>query len=273
MSRAWFATARFVIAGLALLPAAPAVAHFSILLPEKTPDAPGDPAVFRFFTGHPYECELVNTPTPESVRVLHPDGHTWTDLKPRPLDIEPPADPAGPKITVQGFEFRPAERGGHLLCVITPRTFDPHEEAVVQDVVLCPLRVATRNGWDHPAGTAIELVPLTMPFGLEPGFAVRFQLRLHGRSVAGAEVEIEKYHRRPPETLPADESLITRVVRTDDQGLLVATLDEPGWWVLCGTTADGKATHDGREYPLVRRALYWLFVHPRTDTDDEGRPR
>ncbi len=256
-----------------LLAAAPAVAHFSILLPETTPDSPGEPAVWRFFTGHPYECELLDTPAPASVRVRHPDGRTWTDLTPRPAHIAAPDDPTGPKITAQAFEFRPAARGCHLVCVTTPQTFDPHENTVVQDSVLCPLRVGTRNGWDHPADTPIELVPLTMPFGLEPGFAVRFQLRLHGRPVAGAEVEIEKYHRRRPQTLPADESLITRVAKTDDHGYLVATLDEPGWWVLCGSAEDGRATHQGREHPLVRRALYWLCVHPRTDTDDEGRTR
>jgi hypothetical protein len=84
-----------------------------------------------------------------------------------------------------------------------------------------------------------------------------FQARL--RSLPGALVEIERYNPAPPRQLPDDE-LITRTARTDPQGVVTATLTDPGWWCLTVAAKGEPRQHRGKEYPLRRRSILWLFV-------------
>jgi hypothetical protein len=74
------------------------------------------------------------------------------------------------------------------------------EKRFFQDTVKVVLHVQTQNGWDAVLGaTPCETVPLTRPYGLEPGlvFQARTLLATRGvpdRSLAGALVEVERYH-------------------------------------------------------------------------------
>jgi cobalt/nickel transport protein len=139
----------------------------------------------------------------------------------------------------------------------------------LQDDVKVILHVQAQKGWDGVIRTEFELTPLTRPYGLEPGMAFQAELKGGGRPearvvvpsapVAGALVEIEHYHAAAPKTLPDDE-FITRTAKTDPNGVVTATLTDPGWWCLTAAREDGKKPHDDKSYPVRQRSVLWVYV-------------
>jgi len=127
------------------------------------------------------------------------------------------------------------------------------------------LHVQAQKGWDQQAGAAVfEWEALTRPYGLQPGLT--FQARLWGRLrsdteavASGLLVEVERYNAEPPKELPPDEQ-ITRVVKTDPNGVATCTLPEAGWWALTAARGGGKKERDGQPRPVRERWTLWVFV-------------
>ena len=126
------------------------------------------------------------------------------------------------------------------------------------------------KGWDRPVGLEVELVPLTRPYGWPAGSVFQAQALFKGKPLKGAVVEIEKFNGSyvSKDKLPQDrfgeenEPLITRVAKTDGQGVLTVTLESPGWWVIMVAKEDGKKTHEGKPYPVEKRGCLWVYLEP-----------
>lgn len=231
--------------------------HFGILVPEQPTARRGERVELRYSTGHPFECELADTPAPNKVQVILPDGKTRAEVKVEPRQVE---DSGGGKVTVQVLTFTPAERGDHWVVVTGPLHFDEHAGGFVQDELKVLVRVQAQRGWDHPTQQAVELLPLTRPYGLKPGFAFKARALMHGKPLADTQVEIEKLNPTPPAEIPDDDALVTQVARTDSHGYVVCTLDESGWWGLMITTQDGSKDREGKTWPVLRRGILWVHV-------------
>src|SRR5258708_18277576 len=109
----------------------------------------------------------------------------------------------------------------------------------LRDTVKVVLHVQAQKGWDAQAGEGFEWETLTRPYGLQPG------LTFQARVLPGSLVEVERYNETPPKKLPPDEQ-ITRVVKTDPNGVATCTLPEAGWWALTGSRPGGKKEHEGK---------------------------
>ena len=133
------------------------------------------------------------------------------------------------------------------------------EKVFVHDTIKVVYHVQTQNGWDAATGQAFEIVPLTRPYGLQPGVAFQGQALLAGKPLAGAMVEVERYNPTPPKDLPPDEQ-ITRRVKADPNGVFTGTLTDAGWWCLTSERDGGRREHEGKMYPVRQRATFWVFV-------------
>ncbi len=133
------------------------------------------------------------------------------------------------------------------------------EKLFFHDRVKVVIHVVTQNGWDAPTGDPFELVPLTRPYGLEPGMVFQVQALVAGKPLAGGSVEVEKYHATPPKDLPEDEQM-TRRVKADQNGVATGTLTEAGWWCITEQRNAGEREHSGKMYPVRERATFWVFV-------------
>src|SRR5947209_3902759 len=129
----------------------------------------------------------------------------------------------------------------------------------LQDTVKAVLHVQAQKSWDAAAGQAFEMVPLTRPYGLQPGMAFQAQALVEGKPLAGAMVEIEHYNPVAPKELPPDEH-ITRTAKTDPNGVVTCTLTQPGWWCVAAHRDGGRRERDGKAYPVRQRAILWVFV-------------
>jgi len=246
-------------------------AHYNMLLPQAASVKRGQAVAVIYQWGHPYEHQLFDTPAPQSVRVVAPDGKK-TDLTPTLEKITRPGDQK--KVTAYRFSFTPDQRGDYLFILSAAPIWMEEDHEFYQDTVKVVLHVQAQQGWEKPAGQAMELVPLTRPYGLRPGMVFQAQVFAETKPLAGALVEVERYNPAAPKRLPPDEH-ITRTARTDPNGVVTATLTEPGWWALTAQRLNGQREHLGKSFPVRQRSTLWVFVDGAirfTTVKDAGKP-
>jgi cobalt/nickel transport protein len=241
-------------------------AHYNILLPDKPWTQKGEKVTFTYQYGHPFEHEMFDAPKPAGLVVLLPGGKQETlDIDKTLTKIEVPgAD--GKKVTAWQFHYTPAERGGHIFALKTPRI--KHQEgAVIEDLVKVVLHVQTQNNWDSKLWPdkdgGIDILPNTRPYGILPGMVFKGKIIQIPSERPGKQygfklmhVEIEKYNEKPLKNPPADE-LITFQTKPNEKGYFVTTLPEEGWW---GITALAKQTNTEEPRHITCRATLWVHV-------------
>jgi hypothetical protein len=257
--------------------ASPALAHYNMLLPAAASGKKGEPVTFTYQWGHPFEHQLFDAPKPESVVAFAPDGKVSNLMN----ALQKVALPAGEGKTVSGyrFDFAPPQRGDYAVVLRTPPIFLEEDGEFVQDSVKVVYHVQAQKGWDvlsqnelgpFNAVASVAWHPITRPYGLEPGMV--FQAQAHAlfpaegfggmprvQPLPRAMVEVEQYHPMPPAKLPPDEH-ITRVVKTDPNGVATCTLPGSGWWGITVTHDGGTHRHEDKNLPLRQRATLWVFV-------------
>jgi len=232
-------------------------AHYNMLLPDKSAVKKGETVTFTYQWGHPYEHQLFDAPAPNGLVVVAPDG-SKSDLTKTLTKTSLPAGEDKKAVAFQ-FRFTAEHRGDYLFLLTAPPIWMEDEQEFYLDVVKVVLHVQSQKGWDTPGGAEFELLPLTRPYGLTAGMVFQAQCRSGGKPLDAALVEIERYSTTPPKELPPDEQ-ITRSAKTDPNGVVTATLTEPGWWCLTARRDGGRRERDGKKYPLRQRSTLWIHV-------------
>jgi cobalt/nickel transport protein len=238
-------------------------AHYHMLLPDAALVKKGQTVSFTFQFGHPYEHQLFNVTKPPRIRRLAREGD-------EPILVEGlkqvelgGAD--GKKVNGYQFPFTPEERGDYVFVAQAEPVWMEEDKEFLDDTVKVVLHVQVQKGWDAEIHEGVQMQPLTRPYGLQPGMVFQTQVNLaKGWAKIPANdifVEVERYNAKPPEQLPADEH-ITRVVKTDRNGVATASLMEAGWWALTASIKGGTREKDGKEYPVRRRSTLWVYVDP-----------
>ena len=254
----------FLALGLLAALAGPAAAHFNMLLPQSATAKKGEAATLTYQWGHPYEHQLFDAPRPLNVTVLGPDSKK-ADLT---GGLEEVSLDAGKDRKVKGYRLRftPAARGDYVFLLQAPPIWMEEEKEFYQDTVKVVLHVQAQKNWDAAVASEYEFLPLTRPYGLQPGMV--FQAQLRGREVERVPpftaqpdrlVEVERYNPTAPAELPPDEQ-ITRTAKTGPLGVVTASLPEAGWWCLTASRRAGRRDHEGKAYPLRQRTTFWVFV-------------
>jgi len=247
------------------LVAATAQAHYHLLLLAKAATKEGQPIAVTWAFGHPFEQEFADVERPVKLQAFAPDG-TVSDLL---GELRPTAMPAtgaqqkGPAAFT--LTFTPPRRGDYVLWAEAAPHFAPVERTVYQDSVKVVLHTAqSQRGWDRTIGANLELVPLTRPYGLEPGLVFQTQALADGKPLAGAVVEVERASLTPPKTedMPPDEQ-VTRKTKTDPNGVATCSLPDAGWWVITVTRDAGKTDKDGVSFRVQQRATLLVYVDGR----------
>jgi cobalt/nickel transport protein len=249
------AVAILLVAWAAGVPSADA--HYNMLLPAKASVKKGEAVTFTYQWGHPFEHELFDAPMPEGLIVLAPDG-TKIDLLKKLTKISVPAN-EGKKATAYQFDFTAEQRGDYVFLLTPQPIWMEEEQEFFQDAVKVVLHVQAQKGWDTPAGGAFEMLPLTRPYGLLAGMVFQAQARAEGKPRGAAHVEVESYNSTPPKELPPDEH-ITRTAKTDPNGVVSATLTEPGWWGMTALRDGGRREREGKMVPVRQRSTLWVYV-------------
>jgi uncharacterized GH25 family protein len=237
-----------------------ALAHYPMLLLANHSVKRGESVTLTYQWGHPYEHQLFDALEPQALWVRHPDG-TIGDLS---SELKKTTLRAGDDKTVAAYQtaFIPKERGDYIFCLELPPVWMADDQEFLQDVALVVLHVQAQRGWDKSFARAtdrLSLKALTRPYGLRPGSVFQALVSENAKPMPDALIEIEHYNETPPKNLPPDEQ-ITRAAKTDPNGVATCTLTEPGWTCIAAVREKGNRRHDGKDYPLRQRVVFWVFV-------------
>ena len=117
------------------------------------------------------------------------------------------------------------------------------------------------EGWDEEVGLKTEIVPLSKPYGLYAGNVFQGVVKLDGKPVPYAEVEVEYYNERGALTAPS-EYMVTQTVKADGNGVFTYAAPSAGWWGFAAlNTSDVTKKHDGEEKDIELGAVIWVKFH------------
>lgn len=231
-----------LIAAALLGLAGAALAHFPILVPAAPWAELEQETELTYAFGHPFEAERAPARRPIRWTVFAPGGAS-VDLL--------PGLPAGETADPWRARWTPRERGDHVVATTGP--VGEHDGKRYQDFAKLVVHVpSVEAGWERVIGDPLEVVPLTRPYGIEPGGSFRAEVLGDGQPLAGCQVQVEFLNAAAPDPLPP-EPFVTRVERTDRAGAFSTTLERAGWWILSAR----RETKDG-----VQRAALWVHVGP-----------
>ena len=118
------------------------------------------------------------------------------------------------------------------------------------------------EGWDKEIGLKTEIVPLSKPFGLYAGNVFQGIVKLDGKAVPFAEVEVEYYNEDGKAKAPTDY-MITQTVKADKNGVFTYAVPKAGWW---GFAALNEADYQlklksGEKKSVELGAVIWIKFH------------
>ncbi|WP_319522853.1 DUF4198 domain-containing protein [uncultured Desulfosarcina sp.] len=114
------------------------------------------------------------------------------------------------------------------------------------------------EGWDEELGLKTEIVPLSKPYGLYAGNVFQGVVKMDGKPIPYAEVEVEYYNQDGKSHAPTDY-MVTQTIKADGNGVFTYAAPKSGWWGFAAlNTADYKLKQDGQEKDVELGAVIWV---------------
>ncbi|RLA88725.1 MAG: hypothetical protein DRG20_05685 [Deltaproteobacteria bacterium] len=244
-------------------------AHFQTFWPDNNNGYAkrGKMVTWQYFWGHPYEFVVFDAKKPNFYVVTPKGSKENVEMKQNMMKDEA----TGKLRKAYKIKYTPKYLGDSWLCLEAPLYFVEEEGVFLKDYAKEVIHVIAEDGWDKPVGMEIEMVPLTRPYGIEEGFVFVAQALFNGKPLSNGYVEIEKFNgfHIKEENIPKDQygnenvPMVTRVAKTDLNGYVTYTLDEPGWWMICVYHKDGEKVVKGKHYPIIKRGGIWVHVEKK----------
>ncbi len=153
------------------------------------------------------------------------------------------------------------KRPGDYIFYVEPKPYwEPAEDCyIIHYTKVCVNALGLEQGWDEEIGLETEIVPLTRPYGLWTGNLFTGIVKVKGKPVPYAEIEVEYYNKDGRVKPPADP-YITQVIKADENGVFSYAMPKAGWW---GFAALNEATWtikgpDGKDKPVEIGAVFWV---------------
>jgi len=211
------------------------------------------------------------------VKFIHPmEGHYMEMEKPkqfgvrvggRNVDLIEDLEPKKGRWVDQTRDFTywqtsyKIKRPGDYTFYVEPTPYwEPAEDCfIIHYTKVCVDALGLEEGWDDELGLETEIVPLTRPYGLWSGNLFTGIVKLNGKPVPYAEIEVE-YYNKDGKIIPSADPYVTQVIKADGNGVFSYAMPKAGWW---GFAALNEASWtlkdpDGKEKPVEIGAVYWV---------------
>ena len=152
------------------------------------------------------------------------------------------------------------KRPGVYMFVMEPQPYwEPAEDCfIIHYTKTVVTAFGDDEGWDEEIGLATEIVPLSKPYGLYAGNLFQGVVKLSGKPVPNAEVEVEYYNQDKLATAPTDY-MVTQTIKADQNGVFAYAAPKAGWWGFAAlNTADYKLNADGQDKDVEIGAVIWV---------------
>ena len=149
--------------------------------------------------------------------------------------------------------------GVYVFCMEPAPYWEPAEDIYIVHYTKTVIAAfGDDEGWDQEIGLKTEIVPLARPFGLYAGNVFQGIVKLNGKAVPYAEVEIEYYNQQHKYTPPTDY-MVAQTIKADQNGVFTYAAPKAGWWGFAALNqADYKLKHAGEEKNVEIGAVIWV---------------
>jgi len=156
------------------------------------------------------------------------------------------------------------KRPGVYMFVMEPQPYwEPAEDCyIIHYTKTVVTAFGIDEGWDEAVGLPTEIVPLSKPYGLYAGNLFQGIVKLDGKAVPYAEVEVEFYNQDKKATAPTDY-MVTQTLKADQNGVFSYAAPQAGWWGFAAlNTADYTLKADGEDKDVELGAVIWVKFEP-----------
>ena len=249
----------FIATVIILLTGLPAWPHFAMLIPsDSIVDRNKKQNVMLTLSfSHPFEMEGMEMARPRSFDVVSGDKtHNLAGL------LEKTGVMAH---TAWRTIFSVKRPGVYVFCMEPEPYWEPAEDSFIIHYTKTVIAAfGDEEGWDAEIGQKAEIIPLSRPFGLYTGNVFQGIVKLNGKAVPFAEVEVEYYNQAKKYTAP-NGYMITQSIKADQNGVFTYAAPFSGWWGFAALNkADFKLNHDGEQKDVELGAVIWVeFLDPQ----------
>ena len=245
-----------LIVFLTLIGAGPAWSHFGMLIPTDSMVMQDDSRTVKVTLSfsHPFEMVGMKLVKPKAFNVLA--GEKKKDLR---GSLEP-TQVMGHNAWMVAY---PVKRPGVYMFYMEPEPYwEPAEDSfIIHYTKTVVTAFGDDEGWDEEIGLETEIVPLSKPFGLYAGNVFQGIVKLNGKPVPFAEVEVEYYNIGKKYTAPT-EYMTTQTIKADGNGVFTYAAPVSGWWGFAALNgADYKLPHQGEEKDVELGAVIWVYFY------------
>jgi cobalt/nickel transport protein len=149
--------------------------------------------------------------------------------------------------------------GVYMFCMEPEPYWEPMEDCfIIHYTKTVVTAFGVDAGWDAEAGLKTEIVPLSKPYALYTGNLFQGIVKLDGKPVPYAEVEVEYYNKDKKATAPTDY-MIAQTIKADANGVFSYAAPQSGWWGFAAlNTADFQLEKDGVKKNVELGAVIWV---------------
>lgn len=228
-----------------------AFAHFGVIIPSEDIISRSKKISLKIQFIHPFEQVYMNMESPKSFGVM---------INGKKEDITATLK----QKKIKGFTTWEADfsikKPGDYIFYIEPQPYweQSEEKFIVHYTKVIVNAFGKEEGWDSEVGLKAEIVPLTRPYGLWAGNAFQGIVKMNGKPVPFAQVEVEYLNEGSKIKAPKD-AYITQVIKADANGMFTYVMPKAGWWGFAALMdGDYKLSKDGKEYPVEIGAVIWV---------------
>ncbi|MGB9499008.1 MAG: DUF4198 domain-containing protein [Dissulfuribacterales bacterium] len=236
---------------------AQAFAHFGMIIPSDSMVMADDnrSIELNLSFSHPFEGNGMDLEKPKSFFVV--ENGKQKNLTP---DLVP-STVMDHKAWKASYAIK--RPGVYIFCMEPKPYWEPREDCFILHYTKTVVAAfGIDDGWDAEAGLKTEIVPLSKPYGLYAGNLFQGIVKLDGKPVPYAEVEVEYYNKDKKAVAPTDY-MITQTVKADQNGVFSYATPHSGWWGFAAlNTADYQLENDGEKKDVELGAILWVQFLP-----------
>jgi len=156
-------------------------------------------------------------------------------------------------------QFAIKRPGAYLFAMVPKPYWEPSEDCyIVHYTKTVVAAFGDDEGWDAELGLKTEIVPLSKPFGLYAKNVFQGIVKLDGKAVPYAEVEVEYYNEDKKAQAPTDY-MVTQTIKADGNGVFTYGVPKSGWWGFAAlSTSDKKRKFNGQDKDVELGAVIWV---------------
>ncbi len=234
----------------------PAHAHFGMVIPSDSMVMQGDERTVKLQLSfsHPFEMVGMELEKPYDFGVMA--NGTRQDLRADLKEVRVMGH------TAWAVQYRIKRPGVYMFYLEPEPYWEPAEDCfIIHYTKTVVTAFGDDDGWDREIGLKTEIVPLSKPFGLYAGNVFQGIVKMDGKPVPYAGVEVEYLNQGQKARAPTDY-MITQTTKADKNGVFTYAVPEAGWWGFAAlNSADHTLKHQGRDKAVELGAVIWVEFH------------